>query len=124
MDLSDQFVNESDACALFSICLKLFMDGWQSNPRIIALDEAHKFLTTSSEATKLTTDLIAIIRQQRHLSSRVIIATQEPTVSGDLLDLCNVSIVHRFNSPQWYRTIIKHLAGANRAENSKNDELF
>ncbi len=28
IDLSDQFVNESDACALFSICLKLFMDGW------------------------------------------------------------------------------------------------
>lgn len=64
IDLSDQFVNEEDACALFSICLKLFMDGWKHNPRIIALDEAHKFLTNSSEATKLTNDLVAIVRQQ------------------------------------------------------------
>lgn len=103
VDLSDQFINESDACALFSICLKFFIRGWQDCPRIIALDETHKFLTTTAEATKLTTDLIGVIRQQRHLSSRVVIATQEPTVAGDLLDLCNVSIVHRFNSPQWYQ---------------------
>jgi len=123
VDLSDQFVNEEDACALFSICLKLFMDGWKNNPRIIALDEAHKFLTTSSEATKLTNDLVAIVRQQRHLSSRVIVATQEPTVSGDLLDLCNVSIVHRFNSPQWYTTIKEHLAGAHQ-ESKEQDNLF
>jgi len=121
VDLSDQFVNESDACALFSICLKLFMDGWQKNPRIIALDEAHKFLSETSEAHKLTTDLVAIIRQQRHLSSRVIIATQEPTVSGELLDLCNVSIVHRFNSPEWFKTLRKHLAGAS---NDSADGLF
>ena len=62
VDLSDQFVNTSDACALFSICLKLFMGGWQANPRIVALDEAHKFLTNTTESTKLTSDLISIIR--------------------------------------------------------------
>lgn len=112
IDLSDQFVNEADACALFSICLRLFMADWQSNPRIIALDEAHKFLTASAEATKLTDDLIAVIRQQRHMSARVVVATQEPTVSNQLLDLCNVSIIHRFNSPHWYKTLRDHLAGA------------
>lgn len=112
IDLSDQFVNETDACALFSICLKLFMADWHSNPRIVALDEAHKFLTASAEATKLTGDLVSIIRQQRHMSARVIVATQEPTVSEALLDLCNVSIIHRFNSPKWYEMLQKHLAGA------------
>jgi len=121
VDLSDQFVNESDACTLFSICLKLFMDGWQKNPCTIALDEAHKFLNETSEAHKLTTDLVAIVRQQRHLSSRVIIATQEPTVSGELLDLCNVSIVHRFSSPEWFKVLKKHLAGAS---NDTEDGLF
>lgn len=87
------------------------MADWQSNPRIVALDEAHKFLTASVEATKLTTDLVSIIRQQRHVSARVIVATQEPTVSGTFLDLCNVSIIHRFNSPRWYQTLQQHLAG-------------
>ncbi|KAK5086509.1 hypothetical protein LTR05_003677 [Lithohypha guttulata] len=125
VDLSDQFVNESDACALFSICLKLFMQGWQTNPRVVALDEAHRFLTSTSEAMQLQADLIAIIRQQRHLGSRMVIATQEPTVSGELLDLCNVTIVHRFNSPHWYKTIKQHLAAANADhETDKNEDLF
>ncbi|KAK5947801.1 hypothetical protein OHC33_011171 [Knufia fluminis] len=112
VDLSDSFITESDACALFSISLKLFMGGWQLAPRIIALDEAHKFLRSSVEAQKLTSDLVSVIRQQRHLGSRVLVATQEPTVSGELLDLCNASIVHRFTSPQWYNTLRQHLVAA------------
>lgn len=112
VDLSDPFVTESDACALFSISLKLLVGGWRSAPRIIALDEAHKFLKSSLEAQKLTSDLISVIRQQRHLGSRVIIATQEPTVSGELLALCNASIIHRFTSPQWYHTLRQHLIAA------------
>lgn len=42
IDLSCPFVNENDACALFSICLSLFMEGRSTGGRIVALDEAHK----------------------------------------------------------------------------------
>ncbi len=42
VDLSDPFVNENDACALFSICLTLFMESRGQAGRIVALDEAHK----------------------------------------------------------------------------------
>lgn len=42
VDFSDPFINESDACALFSICLTLFMETRGQAGRIIALDEAHK----------------------------------------------------------------------------------
>ncbi len=59
-----------------------------------------------------TEDLVSIIRQQRHLATRVLIATQEPTLSPALIDLCNVTIVHRFLSPAWFETLKKHLAGA------------
>ena len=59
-----------------------------------------------------TEDLVSIIRQQRHLGTRVLIATQEPTLSPALIDLCNVTIVHRFLSPAWFETLKKHLAGA------------
>jgi hypothetical protein len=45
----------------------------------------------------------------------MIISTQEPTVSTSLLNLCSVTIVHRFTSPEWLRVLHKHLAGA--AEN-------
>lgn len=42
IDLSCPFVNSNDACALFSICLSLFMEGRSTGGRIVALDEAHK----------------------------------------------------------------------------------
>lgn len=69
---------------------------------------------------ELTDTLLSVIRQQRHLGARVLIATQEPTISPELLVLCNVTIVHRFTSPAWYRAIEKHIAGAaTRKGNSK-----
>jgi hypothetical protein len=60
----------------------------------------------------LTETLLSIVRQQRHLGTRVVIATQEPTVSPKLLDLCNVSIIHPFSSPAWFKAIQSHIAGA------------
>lgn len=104
------------ACALFNICLNLFLE--QSSDeigRVIALDEAHKYMTESSECQALTENLLAIIRLQRHLGARVIIATQEPTISPKLLDLCTVTIVHRFTSPSWLLSLKKHLAAVTPA---------
>ena len=72
-----------------------------------------QFLTTNStEATGFTGAILSLIRQQRHLATRVVIATQEPTLSPSILDLCNVTIVHRFTSPAWFKTLEGHLAGA------------
>ena len=76
---------------------------------------------------KFTDQLISIICQQRHLATRVIIATQEPTLSPRLLDLCNVTIVHRFLSPAWFAILRGHLAGAGHGKGKDcNDvaELF
>ena len=42
VDLSCPFVNENDACSLFSICLSLFMENRSRGGMIVALDEAHK----------------------------------------------------------------------------------
>jgi hypothetical protein len=67
-------------------------------------------LTESPAAQAFTEDLVQVIRQQRHLATRVIIATQEPTISPKLLDLCNVAIVHQFQSPAWYNVLTSHLA--------------
>ncbi|KAL1968148.1 hypothetical protein VTN77DRAFT_2279 [Rasamsonia byssochlamydoides] len=113
VDLSCPFVDENDACALFNICLSLFLENRHEGGRLVALDEAHKFLTiNSSEAVEFTETLLSVIRQQRHLATRVVIATQEPTLSPSLLDLCNVTIVHRFTSPAWFKALAGHLAGA------------
>lgn len=42
VDLSCPFVDESSACALFSICLDVFLDSRKNASRLVVLDEAHK----------------------------------------------------------------------------------
>lgn len=67
-------------------------------------------MTSGASAVTFTETLLQVIRQQRHLATRVIIATQEPTISPKLLDLTTMTIVHRFTSPEWFRTLRDHLA--------------
>lgn len=102
------------ACSLFGICLSLFLEQASDIGKVVALDEAHKYMKDTAESMALTESLLSTIRLQRHLGARVIISTQEPTVSTDLLDLCSVTIVHRFSSPAWMETLRKHLAGASK----------
>ena len=80
-DLSCPFVDASAACDLFDICLSIFQETRGDVGRIVALDEAHKFLTNTDSASAFQESLLSVIRLQRHLATRVIIATQEPTVS-------------------------------------------
>lgn len=68
-------------------------------------------MNASAEALTLTNTLLSVIRLQRHLGARIIISTQEPTISPLLLDLCSITIVHRFTSPNWMRALKSHLAG-------------
>ncbi|KAJ4298417.1 hypothetical protein N0V88_003447 [Collariella sp. IMI 366227] len=112
VDLSCPCVTPEMACSLFNICLSLFLEQDSTKiGRIIALDEAHKYMTESQECTALTEALLATIRLQRHVGARVLISTQEPTISPKLLDLCSVTVVHRFTSPDWLNALKKHLAG-------------
>ena len=78
-------------------------------------------MTDNGPAHIFTESLLSVIRQQRHLATRVIIATQEPTISPSLLDLCSMTIVHRFTSPAWMNALQNHLAGlsTNEDEDSK-----
>ncbi|KAI5863762.1 hypothetical protein GGS23DRAFT_604766 [Durotheca rogersii] len=124
IDLSDPFLGSDDACTLFSICLSIFLENRSKCGRVVVLDEAHKFLTQTGEAQILTDDLLSIIRQQRHTGTRVIIATQEPTLSPSLLDLSNATFVHRFVSPSWYEMLKRHLAGADKLDRGGTNVLF
>ncbi|KAL8869653.1 MAG: hypothetical protein Q9174_004111 [Haloplaca sp. 1 TL-2023] len=113
VDLTDQFVDASAACTLFDICLTLFLETQTSGQTMIALDEAHKYMSEGGSSAEFTESLLSVIRLQRHLGTRIIISTQEPTVSPKLLDLCSMTIVHRFTSPSWLDTLKAHLAGVN-----------
>ena len=69
-------------------------------------------MTTSPASLNFTQRLLGTIREQRHNGTRVVVATQEPTISQPLLDLCTTSIIHRFTSPAWFKSIRNHLGAA------------
>lgn len=45
-------------------------------------------------------------------------------MSPALLDLCDVTIVHRFTSPAWFAAIKKHIAGASMGDESEHPAAF
>ncbi|KAH9427500.1 hypothetical protein MCOR02_012130 [Pyricularia oryzae] len=117
VDLSCPCVPAQTACSLFNICLSLFLEQESKIGRVVALDEAHKFMgggtegAESPDSRNLTESLLQTVRLQRHQACRIFISTQEPNISPNLLDLCSVTIVHRFTSPAWLRVLKQHLAG-------------
>ena len=77
-------------------------------------------MTGTDSSAAFTESLLSVIRLQRHLATRVIIATQEPTISPKLLDLSSMTIVHRFTSTAWHEALKSHLAAmSSKGEASK-----
>lgn len=82
-------------------------------------------MTGTDSSSAFTESLLSVIRQQRHLATRVIIATQEPTISPSLLDLSSMTIVHRFTSPAWLVALKSHLAAvSSEGEASKRQDIL
>ncbi|KAF1848037.1 uncharacterized protein K460DRAFT_279645 [Cucurbitaria berberidis CBS 394.84] len=109
IDLSDPFVTPHTACILFKLCLERYMQS-PTPGKMVVLDEAHKYMLDNPGSKSLTAYLATLVRLQRHKGARVVISTQEPTVSTDLIALCSVTIVHRFTSPTWYAALKKHIS--------------
>ncbi|KAG5648683.1 hypothetical protein DXG03_000029 [Asterophora parasitica] len=111
IDLSDPFIDPASACGLFEIITRLFVRAEVGTGKVLVVDEAHKYLSATRASSGLTNALLTLTRQQRHLSMRVIISTQEPTVvPAVLLDLCGVIFLHRFSSPSWWEHLVKHVS--------------
>jgi hypothetical protein len=89
---------------------------------VVALDESHKYMTETDESQVFTESLLSAIRLQRHNGTRIIISTQEPTISPTLLDLCSITVVHRFTSPAWLQVLRRHLAGASEIGGYKEQD--
>ena len=77
-------------------------------------------MTDSPEAKTFTDTLLSTVRLQRHLGTRIVVSTQEPTVSEALLDLSSVTIVHRFTSPDWLRSLERHVGAVALASVTKS----
>ncbi|KAI0796526.1 hypothetical protein C8Q75DRAFT_790700 [Abortiporus biennis] len=111
IDLSDPFVDPAAACNFFEVITRAFVRADLGTGKVLLVDEAHKYLSAQNGGSGLTKELLSLIRQQRHYAMRVIISTQEPTVVPPvLIDLCTVTILHRFSSPAWWEHVAKHVS--------------
>ncbi|KAJ6493234.1 hypothetical protein C8R45DRAFT_1212645 [Mycena sanguinolenta] len=118
VDLTDPFLDGLTATVLFDIVLGAFTQ-WQTTcGKLVVLDEAHKYLTNSDSA-RLTQSVSNIMRLQRHLATRFIIATQEPTVVLEtILDLASTIICHRFSSPAWCAHLSRHVSAGTGSDSA------
>ncbi|KAB8259072.1 hypothetical protein BDV32DRAFT_159466 [Aspergillus pseudonomiae] len=124
LDLSCPFMDQAATCILFRIAIDIFLHAHPSRGKMIVADEAHKYMSETPAAKDLTETFLNIIRQQRHLGVRTVISTQEPTISPRLIDLCSMTIIHRFTSPEWYRTIKKHVPIGDQSNSQSSEESF
>jgi hypothetical protein len=113
MDMSCPFVDKNTACVLFKIGLHRYLESDVAG-KMVVLDEAHKYMANVPGAKELNNELISTIRLQRHKGVRIIIAIQEPTLLTDLIALCDVTVIHRFSSPEWFSALQKHIPMANQ----------
>jgi hypothetical protein len=83
-------------------------------------------MTDTPTSKDLTESLLRVIRQQRHYGARVIISTQEPTISPRLIDLCSITVIHRFSSPEWFDVLHRHIfiLDEQRGNSGGKAELF
>jgi hypothetical protein len=82
-------------------------------------------MTDTPASKDLTESLLTVIRQQRHYGVRVIISTQEPTVSLRLIDLCSITVIYRFSSLEWLNVLRKHISIiSEQGATNGLDELF
>ncbi|MBW0526223.1 hypothetical protein O181_065938 [Austropuccinia psidii MF-1] len=120
IDLRDPFINSSLVSVLFDIVLGLFIESKMGTGKVLLLDEAHKYLNTSTGSAQLTHSITSLIRQQRHFGIRTLISTQEPTIiPSTMLDIASFILIHRFSSPSWAKHLNNHICC--EYDDTKND---
>ena len=105
VDLRDEFIEKDEALGLFVVLMQLFADarGERFN-KLVVFDEAHKYI----DSPDLVDGLVESVREMRHKGMSVLVASQDPpSVPIKLIELSDVVILHKFNSPAWLRHMQK-----------------
>jgi DNA helicase HerA-like ATPase len=104
VDLTDPLLSPDEANGIFEVLLEQFRSMHQfPGGKLLALDEAHKFLTAGNHQQGLSRAIVDTVRMMRHEGIRVAISSQNPQVlAPELLELVTVAIIHRFHSADWF----------------------
>ena len=102
VDLTDPMMSGPEANGIFQVVLSMFLAVHSSVGKIVVFDEAHKYIQPGG-ADPLSARVVSIARQMRHHGIRIAISTQSPkAIPPELLELCTVALLHRFQSREWF----------------------
>ena len=103
-DLTDPLLASDEANGIFQVLVEQFRSAPSSADcgKLLALDEAHKFMDGSS-SDGLSNAVVNAARLMRHDGLRLAVSTQSPkALAPELLELVSVAVMHRFHSQDWF----------------------
>lgn len=105
VDLRDEYIEKDQALGLFVVLMQLFADAQRERfNKLVVFDEAHKYI----DSPDLVDGLVSSVREMRHKGMNVLVASQDPpSVPIKLIELSDLVILHKFNSPAWLRHMQK-----------------
>ena len=116
VDLTDPLLSASEANGVFQVLVEQFralnVGGGTSGGcgKVLALDEAHKFMGGDAASDGLSSAIVDCARLMRHDGLRLIISTQSPlSLAPELLELVTIAALHRFHSRDWHTYLAKKL---------------
>jgi hypothetical protein len=103
-DMTDPMLSADEANGIFQVLLEQFRKKRLDCGKVLACDEAHKYLTGAGNGRdELAAAILDVVRLMRHDGIRVLISTQSPlALPAELLELVSVTILHSFQSKDWF----------------------
>ena len=109
VDLRDEFLQKKEALSLLLVLLQLFADGTADGTaggatlqKLCVFDEAHKYLRDPDLIDCLT----ETIREMRHKSTTILIASQDPpSVPLTMIELSSMVVMLKMSSPLWLKHV-------------------
>ena len=109
VDLTDPLVTPEEANGIFQVLTEQYRAAHIRGGKILALDEAHKFMD-GVKSDGLSDAIVNVVRRARHNGMRLVISSQSPrSLAPELLELVTVAVLHRFHSYDWFSYLSQKL---------------
>jgi hypothetical protein len=113
VDLTDPLLASEEANGIFQVLTEQYraLPMPSGCGKLLALDEAHKFMSGDAGAGDGLSDAIVdVARLMRHDGMRLAVSTQSPkALAPELLELVTLAVLHRFHSRDWFSYLEKKI---------------
>ena len=107
-DLTDPMLSRADATNIFHILLVQFRQLSLPFGKVVAFDEAHKYL--DAQDSGFAAAVVTTVRLMRHEGTRVLISTQSPLcLPSEIFELASIAILHCAHSSDWIHYLAKKI---------------